>query len=200
VRLRVNDIEYDLEVAADARLAGVLRHDLGLRRTKIGCGYGQCSSYVVLLDSRPVRSCVWHARRAEGRNVLTIERLAASWSDPVELHPLRKALVEHSAVQCGFCAPGVIMAAAALWNKMVASGDVPADEAIRRALARNACRCTGYASTLRSVRSAIHGCRTGEPLPPIEVETVEPLQVISRSYPRPDALARVIRHRRTTRQ
>jgi xanthine dehydrogenase molybdenum-binding subunit len=191
MRFRVNGVEYDLEVAADAKLADVLRRDLGLTGTKVGCGDGQCGACVVLLDGRAVRSCIWPARRAEGKDVLTIEGLAASWGDPDELHPLQKAFVDHGAVQCGFCAPGVIMAAAGLWNKMVASDDVPNDEEIKRALARNACRCTGYASILRSVRSAIHEYRIGEPLPPIEIETVEPLQVIGHSYPRPDAVAKV---------
>jgi xanthine dehydrogenase molybdenum-binding subunit len=191
MRLCVNGVEYDFEVAADTKLAQVLRDDLGLTGTKVGCGEGQCGSCVVLLDGRAVRSCVWPARRAEGKEVLTIEGLAASWGAPDELHPLQKAFVDHGAVQCGFCAPGAIMAAAGLWNKMVASGAVPTDEGIKRALARNACRCTGYASLLRSVQSAVHEYRTGEPLPGIEIETVEPLQVIGHSHPRPDAVAKV---------
>jgi xanthine dehydrogenase molybdenum-binding subunit len=85
----------------------------------------------------------------------------------------------------------MIMAAAGLWSKTVASDRIPDNEQIRRALARNACRCTGYASILRAVQSAVHEYRTGEPLPPIEIETVEPLHVIGHSYPRPDAVAKV---------
>jgi len=197
MKLIVNGIEYDLEVTPDTKLADLLRRDLGLTGTKIGCSDGQCGSCVVLVDGRAVRSCIYPARRVEGKEILTIEGLAGSWGDPGELHPLQKAFVEHGAVQCGFCTPGLLMAAAALWTRMVASKDsFPADDTsvegeIKRALARNACRCTGYASILRSVRSAIHEVQTGEPLPPIEIETMEPLQVIGHSYPRPDAVDKV---------
>jgi xanthine dehydrogenase molybdenum-binding subunit len=191
MRLCVNGVEHDLEVAANAKLADVLRYSLGLTGTKIGCGEGQCGSCTVLLDGRPVRSCIWPAHRAAGKEVLTIEGLASSWSNPDELHPLQRAFVDHGAVQCGFCAPGAIMAAAGMWNKMVASGDAPSREEIERALARNACRCTGYASILRSIQSAINEYQTGEPLPPVEIETVRPLRVIGHSYPRPDAVAKV---------
>ena len=165
--------------------------ELGLTGTKIGCSDGQCGSCAVLLDGRTVRSCVYPARRAAGKEVLTVEGLAASWGEPAELHPLQRAFVDHGAVQCGFCTPGVLMAAAGLWNKMAASGAIPSDDEIKRALGRNACRCTGYASILRSVRSAIHEFETGEPLPRIAIETVEPLSVIGHSYPRPDAVDKV---------
>jgi len=191
VRLRVNGIDYELSIEPETSLADVLRYELGLTGTKIGCGDGQCGACVVLLDGRPVRSCIWPAHRAEGKDVLTIEGLAASWGDPEELHPLQRAFVDHGTVQCGFCSPGMIMSATGLWNRLVDSGQAPTEEAIKRALARNACRCTGYASILRAVQSAIHEYRTGEPLPPLEVETTEPLQVIGHSYPRPDAVAKV---------
>jgi CO/xanthine dehydrogenase Mo-binding subunit/aerobic-type carbon monoxide dehydrogenase small subunit (CoxS/CutS family) len=193
VRLTVNGTEHELEVTPDTKLADVLRGDLGLTGTKIGCGDGLCGSCVVLLDGKAVRSCTWPARRAEGKSVLTVEGLAASWGKPGELHPLQKAFIEHGAVQCGFCTPGLLMAAAALWTRLVddgAEGEVTEDE-IKKALARNACRCTGYASVLRAVQSAVHEARTGEPLPPIEIETLEPLNVIGHSPPRPDAVAKV---------
>ncbi len=189
--VRVNGVDYELEIPPDAKLADILRDNLGLTGTKIGCGDGQCGACVVLVDGRAVRSCVWPARRAEGKEVLTIEGLAASWGETDDLHPLQKAFIRHGAVQCGFCSPGAIMSAAGLWNKMVASGKPPTDEDIKRALARNTCRCTGYASILRAVQSAIHEFQTGEPLPPVEIETMEPLHVIGHSYPRPDAMAKV---------
>ncbi len=113
---------------------------------------------MVLLDGRPVRSCVYPARRAAGKQVLTIEGLAATWGDPDELHPLQQAFIEHGAVQCGFCTPGMLMSAAALWNKMVnPEEELPpiTDRVLKHVLGRNACRCTGYASILRAVRSAI---------------------------------------------
>ena len=191
VKFTVNGVEHDLKVGPNTKLADVLRRDLGLTGTKIGCGDGQCGSCVVLLDGKAVRSCIFPAGKAAGKGVLTVEGLAATWGDPRELHPLQKAFVEHGAVQCGFCTPGLLMAAAALWNRMVASGSVPDDDEIKRALARNACRCTGYGSVLRAVRSATHEYQTGAPLPPIDIETVAPLHVIGRSFPRPDAVAKV---------
>jgi CO/xanthine dehydrogenase Mo-binding subunit/aerobic-type carbon monoxide dehydrogenase small subunit (CoxS/CutS family) len=194
IRLTVNGTEHELEISPDTKLADVLRGGLGLTGTKIGCGDGLCGSCVVLLDGKAVRSCIWPAHRAEGKSVLTVEGLAASWGKPGELHPLQKAFIEHGAVQCGFCTPGLLMAAAALWTKLVdddaAEGEVTEEE-IKKALARNACRCTGYASVLRAVQSAVHEARTGEPLPPIEIETLEPLNIIGHSYPRPDAVAKV---------
>ena len=156
-RLVVNGFERKLEVAQDVMLSDVLRSYLGLTGTKIGCSDGQCGSCIVLLDGRPVRSCVYPVHRAVGKQVLTIEGLAASWGDPGELHPLQKAFIDHSAVQCGFCTPGLLMAAASLWNKMVAAPPASpfTDKDIKRALARSACRCTGYASVLRALRSRI---------------------------------------------
>ena len=191
ITLILNGIEREAEIGPDTKLADMLRNDLGLTGTKIGCGDGHCGSCVVLLDGRAVRSCVYAAKRAAGKEVLTVEGLASSWGEPDELHPVQRAFIDHGAVQCGFCTPGLLMSAAALWNKMAASGDIPGDGEIKRALGRNACRCTGYASILRSVRSAIHEFETGEPLPPIAIETLEPLNVIGHSYPRPDAVDKV---------
>jgi len=191
LKLTVNGIEHELEISPDTKLADVLRSELGLTGTKIGCSDGLCGSCVVLVDGRAVRSCIYPARRVEGKEILTVEGLAASWSDLDALHPLQRAFVDHGAVQCGFCTPGLLMAAAGMWHKMVASGTIPGDAEIIKALGRNACRCTGYAGILRSVRSAIHEYQTGEPLLPIEIETMEPLQVIGHSYPRPDAVDKV---------
>jgi xanthine dehydrogenase molybdenum-binding subunit len=191
IELKVNGVEQEVTIGPETKLADVLRGELGLTGTKIGCSGGQCGSCTVLLDGRPVRSCVYAARRAAGKEVLTVEGLAASWGEPSELHPLQQAFIDHGAVQCGFCTPGLLMSAAGLWNKMAASGTIPGDKEIKRALGRNACRCTGYASILRSVQSAIHEFEAGEPLPPMAIETMEPLSVIGNSYPRPDAVDKV---------
>ncbi|MGQ9600166.1 MAG: molybdopterin-dependent oxidoreductase [Anaerolineae bacterium] len=191
IRLEVNGQEYRLEVDPETKLADVLRYDLGLTGTKIGCGDGQCGSCVVLLDGQAVRSCVYPVRRVVGKQILTIEGLAATWEKPGELHPLQRAFIDHGAVQCGFCTPGLLMAAAALWFRTIRSSTPPSEEEIRKALGRNACRCTGYASVLRAVRSAFHEHQTGQPLPPPEIETAPPLQVIGRSFPRPDVVAKV---------
>jgi xanthine dehydrogenase D subunit len=193
MKLTINGIEHDLEAPPDAKLADVLRRDLRLTGTKIGCGEGQCGACVVLLDGRPARACVYPAHRAAGKQVLTIEGLAASWGDPDELHPLQQAFIDHGAVQCGFCTSGLLMTATGLWNRMVASPPSSriTDEELKRALGRNTCRCTGYASVLRAFRSAIHEYQRGEPLLPIEVETLSPMRVIGRSYPRPDVVEKV---------
>ena len=193
LQLTVNGVDHDLEVSPDAKLADVLRRSLGLTGSKIGCGEGQCGACTVLLDGRPVRSCTTPARRAAGKQILTIEGLAASWEDPEELHPLQRAFIDHGAVQCGFCTPGMLLSAAAFWNKVVASppSEPVTDEELKRALRANACRCTGYASVLRAFRSAVHEVQTGEPLPPGEIETAPALRVVGHSHPRPDVVAKV---------
>ncbi len=193
VKFAVNGVERDLLVGADTKLADILRRDLGLTGTKIGCGDGQCGSCTVLVDDKPVRSCIYPARRVDGKQVLTIEGLAATWGQPGQLHPLQRAFIDHGAIQCGFCTPGLLMAAAGLWNTRtrVGAGAVPDDEEIKKALGRNACRCTGYASILRAVRSAFHEVETGEPLPPVDIETIDPLRVVGHSYAQPDAVAKV---------
>ncbi len=191
IALEVNGREYRLEVDPEAKLAEVLRYHLGLTGTKIGCGDGQCGSCMVLVDGKAVRSCVYPVRRAVGKSILTIEGLAATTGRPGELHPLQRAFIDHGAVQCGFCTPGLLMAAAALWFRMVRSGAIPSEEEIRKALGRNACRCTGYASIVRAVRSAVHEARTGHPLPPPAIDTIPPLEAIGRSFPRPEVVAKV---------
>ncbi|MBN1640338.1 MAG: GNAT family N-acetyltransferase [Anaerolineae bacterium] len=189
----VNGAAHQLELAPGRMLVDVLRRDLGLTGTKVGCGEGQCGSCTVVVQERAVRSCTLPARRAAYRNVLTVEGLAGSWGSPDALHPLQRAFIDHGVIQCGFCTPGMLMSAVALWNR--ASAFVPTPDVteaqIRRALERNACRCTGYASVLRALRSAFHELQTGEPLPPLESDTVAPLTVVGRSYPRPDAVAKV---------
>jgi xanthine dehydrogenase molybdenum-binding subunit len=193
LRLAVNGAEFDLNIDPDTKLADVLRHELGLTGTKIGCGDGHCGACVVLLDGRPVRSCIYPARKAAGKEILTVEGLAASWGDPAKLHPLQRAFVDHGVVQCGFCTPGMLMSAVALWNKKIADGGFSTltDDEITRALRRNACRCTGYASIIRAFKSAAQEYETGEPIPPLDLGTMEPLSVIGRSHPRPDAVAKV---------
>ncbi len=190
IRLSVNGVAHEVAVGPDTRLADVLRRDLGLTGTKIGCGDGLCGACVVLVDGKAVRSCTYAAGRAENKSVLTIEGLAATWSRADQLHPLQRAFIDHGAIQCGFCTPGLLMSAAALWNTLVSTSHVPDDEEIKKALGHNSCRCTGYAAILRAVRSAFHEYRTGEPLPPVAMPTLEPLTVVGRSHPRPDAAAK----------
>jgi selenium-dependent xanthine dehydrogenase len=191
MKLWVNDVEYEIDAPPDRALADVLRRDLRLTGTKVGCGEGQCGSCTVLVEGRPVRSCVYPARRAAGKHVLTVEGLALTWGDAGELHPLQRGFIEHGAVQCGFCTPGMLMSVAALWARMIDSGEMPGEAAIRRALSRNACRCTGYASIVRAVQSAIREYEIGRPAPRLEVAASQPLAVVGRSHVRLDAEVKV---------
>jgi aerobic carbon-monoxide dehydrogenase small subunit len=122
------------------RLLDVLREDCGLTGTKEGCGEGECGACTVLVDGRPVNSCLVPAAHAERTRVTTIEGLGGR-------HRLQRAFVEHGGAQCGICTPGMIMAAVPLGRR-------PSIESIRTALAGNLCRCTGYGAIYRSIRKA----------------------------------------------
>jgi len=194
MKITVNGIEYQMDVSPETSLATVLRDHLGLTGTKIGCGDGQCGACTVLLDNRPIRSCVFPMRRVAGKTVLTIEGLAATWGDPAELHPIQRAFIDHGALQCGFCTPGLLMAAASLWAKMADPEeelDPITDNVIKHVFGRNACRCTGYASIIQAMRSTVHEFETGRPLPPAVINHIKPLQVVGHSPPQPDAVAKV---------
>ena len=146
VRLTVNGREVACETDAETRLLDLLREDLSLTGTKEGCGEGECGACTVLLDGRPVNSCLILAPSADGKEVLTIEGLA----DGDRLHPIQQAFVETGGVQCGFCTPGFVMAAYAL----LAKTPRPTDDEIRSALEGNLCRCTGYERIVAAVRLA----------------------------------------------
>lgn len=153
IELRVNGEFQRLEVDARDRLIDVLRDRLGLTGTKEGCGTGECGACTVILDGRPVNSCLVLAVRADGKDVETIEGLGT----PQDLHPLQEAFVEHGALQCGFCGSGMLMTAKALldWNPE------PTEEEIRAALAGNLCRCTGYGKIVESVQVAARSMADG---------------------------------------
>ena len=127
------------------RLLDVLREDLGLTGAKEGCGSGQYGSCTVLLNGRPVASCMMFAVDAVGREITTIEGLAP----PGHLHPLQQAFLEHGAVQRGFCTPGMILAAQPLLDE----NPRPSEEQIGRAPAGNLCCCTGYRKIIEAVKS-----------------------------------------------
>jgi carbon-monoxide dehydrogenase small subunit len=128
-------------------LLRVLRDDLGRTGTKEGCDDSECGACMVLVDGRPVNSCSYLALQAAGRSITTVEGLAGPGDD---LHPLQRAFLEGGGIQCGFCTPGMLIAAAAL----LAADPDPSDEAIRDGLAGNLCRCTGYQPIVRAVRQA----------------------------------------------
>ena len=127
-------------------LVEVLRDQLELTGTKVACGEGECGACTVLLDGQPVNSCLVPALKVQGREVLTVEGLASLG----ELHPLQKAFVEHGAVQCGYCTPGMLMSAKALLDH----NPNPTEEEVRLAISGNLCRCTGYAKIVEAVLAA----------------------------------------------
>ncbi len=146
VTLRVNGETYDLLTYPHRTLLEVLREDLHLTGAKESCGEGACGSCTVLLDGLPVRSCLLLALEVEGRDITTIEGLATGG----KLHPIQEAFVEHHAIQCGICTPGMILTAKALLD----ATPEPTEEEIRRALSGNICRCTGYAKIVDAVKAA----------------------------------------------
>ena len=152
VGLRVNGEDVTLVVQPRTLLVHALRDELELTGTKIGCDTSQCGACTVLVDGRAFKSCTLLAVRMDGAEVTTIEGLA----DGRSLHPIQEAFADQHGLQCGFCTPGMILATADLLGR----DPDPDDEAIRRALAGNLCRCTGYQGILASVRAAADAVRT----------------------------------------
>jgi carbon-monoxide dehydrogenase small subunit len=151
VTLRVNGEAERLVVEPRTLLVHALRDELDLTGTKIGCDTSQCGACTVLVGGRAFKSCTLLVVRLEGEEVTTIEGLA----DGVSLHPIQEAFAEHHGLQCGFCTPGMILTTADL----LAREPSPDDDAVRRGLAGNLCRCTGYHAILASVRAAAEAMR-----------------------------------------
>lgn len=141
--LNVNDEECELYIKPHLTLLEVLREELGLTGAKEGCGEGACGSCTVLMDGKPVRSCLTLALEAEGSRINTVEGLASEG----ELDPLQQAFIDRGSVQCGFCTPGMLMSAKAL----LLEDPHPDEEKIRRAISGNICRCTGYAKIVDAI-------------------------------------------------
>ena len=150
IQFVLNGRPMDMDVVPERRLLDFLREDLMLTGTKEGCGQGECGACTVILDGEAVHSCLVMAGQLDGHELLTIEGLEQNG----ELDALQKAFIRKSAVQCGFCTSGMIMSAKALLMK----NPHPTDEEIRRAIAGNICRCTGY----KEIRSAIRLAADGE--------------------------------------
>jgi carbon-monoxide dehydrogenase small subunit len=149
VRCTVNGAPEALTSAPHRTLLEVLRDDLGLTGAKEGCGSGDCGACTVLVDGAPVNACLMLVGQAEGRAIVTVEGLSTGET----LHPVQAAFIAHGAVQCGFCIPGMIMAAVALLNE----NPHPTDEEIRWGIAGNLCRCTGYAKIVEAIAAASRG-------------------------------------------
>ncbi|MCC6187558.1 MAG: (2Fe-2S)-binding protein [Anaerolineales bacterium] len=148
--LAVNGQVYDVAAFPHRTLLEVLRDDIGLTGTKRGCDDGDCGACTVLLDGLPVTSCLVLAVDAVEKTITTIEGLATAG----QLHPMQQAFIEHGALQCGFCTPGLIVTAKQLLEEKPDSSD----EEIRAGLAGNLCRCTGYVQIL----AAVAACRDGQ--------------------------------------
>ncbi len=155
IELIVNGDRYQVAIDPWRTLVEVLREDLGLIGTKIGCNQGDCGACTVVIDGRTVCSCLTLAVEADGRETSTIEGVAPSGT---ELDPLQQAFIDHGAVQCGFCTAGMILSA-----RQLLTLEPAADEAqIRRGLSGNLCRCTGYDKIVTAISHAAHGPKDGE--------------------------------------
>jgi aerobic carbon-monoxide dehydrogenase small subunit len=146
VSVRVNGREYERDVEPRLLLVHFLRDDLGLTGTHVGCDTSNCGACTVKLDGDTVKSCTVLAAQADGHEVQTIEGLAQNG----DLHPMQRAFHERHALQCGFCTPGMIMAATAILER----NPQPTDEEIRHGLEGNFCRCTGYHNIIEAVKAA----------------------------------------------
>ncbi|MBI5439756.1 MAG: (2Fe-2S)-binding protein [Deltaproteobacteria bacterium] len=149
INLRVNGDLYTVVVKANATLVNVLRNQLNLTGTKKGCELGDCGSCTVLLDGKPVDSCMILAVEADGREITTIEGVAPSG----RLDALQQSFIDHAAVQCGYCTPGMILAAKALLTR----NPHPTEREVREAISGNLCRCTGYVHIVEAVLAAAEG-------------------------------------------
>ncbi len=151
IALTVNGRVHEVEVEPRERLLDVIRYKLGYTGTKECCGTGDCGACTVLLDGKPVNSCLVLAVSANGRSIVTVEGIAKDG----ELHPVQRAFAEYGAVQCGFCTPGFIVNSYALLNE----NPDPDIETIRYWLAGNLCRCTGYQKIIKAVLAAAERMR-----------------------------------------
>ncbi len=146
IQVTVNGEVVESAVEPNQTLLQFLRDDLELTGTKHGCGLGDCGACTVILDGKPVNSCLVLAVQANGREVITIEGLAENG----KLHPIQQAFVDKGAIQCGFCTPGMILSAKSLLNE----NPKPSELEIRTAISGNLCRCTGYQKIVEAVKEA----------------------------------------------
>ena len=149
----VNGKSHEVIIEPNMLLIDVLRDKLGLTGTKYACGTGDCGACTVLVDGKPVLSCLTLAVTVKNKNILTIEGLAKGTT----LHPIQQAFIDHGAVQCGFCTPGMILSAKALLDE----NPTPTREDVKAALAGNLCRCTGYIKIIDAVLDAAERIKKG---------------------------------------
>jgi carbon-monoxide dehydrogenase small subunit len=149
IELKINGDTYEVAIDPRRTLVEVLRDDLDLTGTKESCGDGDCGACTVLMNGQPVNSCLTLALEAQGKDILTIEGVAQNG----QLHPIQQAFIDHFAVQCGFCTPGMILSAKALLDR----NPHPTEEEVRKAIAGNLCRCTGYVKIVEAILAAAEG-------------------------------------------
>ena len=155
IRLAVNGDTHALAVSPRKLLSDVLREDLGLTGTHVGCEHGVCGACTILLNGRPARSCLMFAVQAEGHQIATIESVAVDGT----LSPLQQALHEHHGLQCGFCTPGIVMTFEAYLRENVS----PTEADVRDVLSGNLCRCTGYQNIVAAILAAADIMREAKP-------------------------------------
>ncbi len=147
VEIVVNGERHHLTVGSEMTLLEVLRDRLGLKGVKEGCSKGECGACTVLVDGRPVNSCLLLAVEADGKEIITIEGVERDG----QLNPIQEEFIEHGAVQCGFCTPGMIISA----KYLIENNPDPSEEEIREAISGNLCRCTGYVRIISAIKSAV---------------------------------------------
>ena len=147
ITLKVNGAEEEVMIEPWWNLARVLRDGLHLTGTKVSCGEGDCGSCTVLIDGKAVKSCIYPVMKAKGKDIITIEGMKGKDGG---LHPIQQAFLDHFAIQCGYCTPGMVMMTKSLLDE---KPDITEDE-VREGLAGNLCRCTGYVKIVEAVMAA----------------------------------------------
>ncbi|MBM3790175.1 MAG: (2Fe-2S)-binding protein [Acidobacteria bacterium] len=155
IELNINGIAYDVVAGPEDLLIDVLRQKVGLTGTKKGCGQGDCGTCTVLIEDRRALACLTLAIACRGKRILTIEGMEVDG----KLHPIQQAFVDHGAIQCGYCTPGMVMSAKALLDE----NPSPALSEIKRGMSGNLCRCTGYVKIIEAVREAAGRLPDGAP-------------------------------------
>jgi carbon-monoxide dehydrogenase small subunit len=153
ISTRINGEMVELAIEPYRSLLDVLRNEAGLTGTKKGCDVGDCGACTVILDGQPVNSCLVLGVEADDCEIETVEGLAQTTETGLKLHPLQESFLRYGAAQCGFCTPGLLMAAKAL----LAEQPHPSEEEVRFAIAGNICRCTGYVKVVQAILAAANG-------------------------------------------
>jgi carbon-monoxide dehydrogenase small subunit len=154
LRFTLNGAEKSLDIDPGISALELIRDTLDLKGTKEGCGIGECGACTVVVDGKAVNACLMFAAQLDGRDVLTVEGLGKDDA----LHPIQQSFIEHHAVQCGFCTPGILMSTRALLEE----NPRPERDEIIKAVSGNLCRCTGYQSIIAGIEDAAERCRENE--------------------------------------